>query len=455
MQISRRTLLKAALAAGPMVAASSALGLDGQTAPSERVRVGVIGLGGRANDIIHRAFPQVQNMEFAAACDIFKPRLENLDLVKNGTVKPYEDLRKMIETEKLDGVFCETATHQRAWVAITAMLCGANVYIEKPMALTIQEGRAMVKAAKTLKKVTQVGTQQRSLPLCRWACEQVASGAVGKVQTVLVPNFVGPVPYTNPAVLDEKECPDWWNTWTNQAVLRPCVSEIQYGWSRWADYDAGGLCFGVSGWGTHSFDQMQMAIGTSLTGPTRIRLEEPCTIQDSGKYPNRRVEDDETGSPYYGMARVTGPRARMTMWYENGVEVRFELNGDRGPGLGCIVIGDKGKIEINRHKIASNPKELAAALPEESKNTQDETSYHIQNWVDCVKSGKTCNADIEIGQRSTTICELVNIVRATAPVGKEIHWDPQAEQFTDLPEANAMLSRARRDGWELPSVENA
>ena len=454
MKISRRSLLKSALASVPILVSADALGLADEAAPSERVRVGIIGQGGRGNYMLRGCLPQAKNIEIGGVCDIFEPRLAGA--AKSFPNLPrYTDFRKMIEEQKLDGVMVETVTHQRVWVGIQAMLMGVHVYMEKPMALTVKEGRAMVNAARKLKKIVQVGTQQRSLPLCKWACEQIANGAIGQVKTVLVPNFVGPYPFPDDDPkfhLDPKDCPEWWNMWTNQAKLRACVKEVQFGWARWADYDAGGLCFGVSGWGTHSFDQMQMAIGTSLTGPTRIRLEEPCTIQDSGKYPNRAYGEEETGVQYYGMARVTGPRAKMKMWFDNGVEVRFELDGDRGPGLGCIVVGDKGKMEINRHKVSSNPKEIAASLPEECKNTRDETVYHAENWADCIKTGKTPNADVEIGQRSTTICELVNIVRAAAPVGKDIHWDPVKEEFTDLPEGNKLLSRPRREGWELPEV---
>lgn len=452
-KLSRRTLLKSVAVSVPILVSASTLGLADEAAPSERVRVGIIGQGGRGRGFLNSYLKTARNIEIGGVCDVFEPRLD--DAAKKFPNLPrYTDFRKMIEEQKLDGVHVETTTHQRVWVGIQAMLMGVHIYMEKPMALTIKEGRALVNAARKLKKVVQVGTQQRSLPLCKWACEQVAKGVIGKVKTVLVPNFVGPYPVPDEPkyYMDPKDCPDWWNTWTNQAKLRACIPEIQYGWTRWADYDAGGLCFGVSGWGTHSFDQMQMAIGTSLTGPTRIRLEEPCEIRDSGKYPNRAYGEEETGVQYYGMARVTGPRARMTMWYENGVEVRFELDGDRGPGLGCIVVGENGKMEINRHKVSSNPKEIAASLPEECKNKRDETVYHAENWADCIKNGGMPNADVEIGQRSTTICELVNIVRATAPVGQNVHWDPVKEEFTDLPEGNKLLSRPRREGWELPEV---
>jgi hypothetical protein len=198
-----------------------------------------------------------------------------------------------------------------------------------------------------------------------------------------------------------------------------------------------------------------MTLGTNETGPVKILLEEACEVRDSGKFENRTPDDDETGTQYYGMARTTkGPRAKMTMWFADGVELRLHLDGDRGPGLGCIVTGDKGKLEINRHKLASNPKSIVADMPKEFENPppQTETRPHIENWIECIKSGERCTADVEYGQRSTTMCELVNIVRATAPVGQEIGWDPVKERFTNNEKGNAMLSRPRRKGYELPEL---
>ncbi|MGL6195215.1 MAG: Gfo/Idh/MocA family protein, partial [Thermoguttaceae bacterium] len=246
----------------------------------------------------------------------------------------------------------------------------------------------------------------------------------------------------------------WWDIWTNQAVYRPYHPQLFYGWSNWWDYDAGGLCFGVSGWGTHSYDQVNMTLGYKDTGPVEVVLLEEPRIEQSGKFPNRTVEEDETGSPYYGMAQVTGPRGKINMTFADGVELRLELDGDWGPGLGAIFVGDKGKIEINRHKVSSNPKGLTSPIPKEAENGPGhlETSFHVQNWIDCIKSGETCNADIEYGQRSTTLCELVNITRSVGDVGKKLAWDPVKEQFTNCDEGNKLLSRPRRKGWELPDL---
>jgi hypothetical protein len=140
------------------------------------------------------------------------------------------------------------------------------------------------------------------------------------------------------------------------------------------------------------------------------------------------------------------------MTFASGTELRLHLDGDRGPGLGAIFVGEEGKIEINRNKIASNPKELVRAADNPGPNLRAETAYHIENWVECIKSRKPCNADIEIGQRATTLCYLVNIVRDVGRVGEPLKYDPVAEKFTDCDEANQLLDRPRRKGWELPEV---
>jgi len=140
------------------------------------------------------------------------------------------------------------------------------------------------------------------------------------------------------------------------------------------------------------------------------------------------------------------------MKFAGGTELRLHLDGDRGPGLGAIFVGENGKIEINRNKLASNPKEFVRSADNPGPNRRPETAYHIENWIECIKSRKLCNADVEIGLRATTLCYLVNIVRDVGLVGKTLKWDPVAERFTNCDEANKLVDRPRRKGWELPKV---
>jgi predicted dehydrogenase len=456
-------MLKASTAlALPALVPAHVLGLDGAAAPSETVRVGVIGCGGRSRLI--REGADVKGFRVVAACDVEVAKAQRYVQELSGGEKwgVYEDFRQMIDDEKLDAVMVETTTHARAWITIQAMQAGMDVYIEKPMCLTIGEGRAMVKAARKLNRVTQVGTQQRSMPINNWASDLVKNGAIGKITTVLAPNFVSPFRWTKTSSADVKAPVEkWWDIWTNQAELRPYSPEIHHGWARWWDYDGGGLCFGVTGWGTHSYDQINRALGTDDTGPVEVLLEEPVdpnsdTYKTVGQTVGGVVVGDtgdiDTGTDYHGMARLAGPRAKVTMKFASGTELRLHLDGNRGPGLGAIFVGEKGKIEINRNKLASNPKELVRASDNPGPNRRAETAYHIENWIECIKSRKPCNADIEIGLRATTLCYLVNIVRDVGRVGEALKWDPVAERFTNCDAGNAFLDRPRRQGYELPNV---
>ncbi|MGL6197277.1 MAG: Gfo/Idh/MocA family protein, partial [Thermoguttaceae bacterium] len=193
---SRRTFLgaSAATVAAPYFVPRTVLGKPGEPGANETVKVGMIGLGGRCHDVYANSAKIAKGAKVVACCDPFQPKIDGFIAgPANGDgLKGYDDFRDMIEKEKLDAVMVETATHQRAWVSIIAMMMGAHAYIEKPMCLTIAEGREMVKAARKFKRVTQVGTQQRSLPLCKWASKLVQDGAIGKVKYVRAPNFVGP-----------------------------------------------------------------------------------------------------------------------------------------------------------------------------------------------------------------------------------------------------------------------
>ncbi len=457
---SRRGLLKAGTAAlaAPYVIPSHVLGLDGATSANEKVHLAIVGLGGRARSIVNES-RGVSAMRIVAVCDCFRPAIDAFvkHVGKDQKWATYEDFNEMFEKEKLDGSFFETTTHARAWCVTHAMQAGLDTYIEKPMCLAIEEGRQMVRMARKHGTVTQVGTQQRSMPINMWASDLVKNGAIGKIKTVLAPNFVGPVRWDDKPgePLPKGGRKGWWDTWTNQAVLRPYHHDLHHRWHKWWDYDGGGLCYGVTGWGTHSYDQIQRALGTDDTGPVEILLEEPVEDRPCGKFETVTAVDQTRLDYLIRLAKpVAGPRAKVRMWYADGTELRLHLNGDWGPGLGAIFVGENGKIEINRNKIASNRKDLLDSPHNPGPITKPETEYHIQNWVDCIKSRNRCHADIEYGLRATTLCYLVNIVREVGRVGFRLKWDPQTEQFTNCDEANrsSYLIRQRRPGWELPKL---
>ncbi len=452
---TRRAFLKSGLAAAPLFISARALGLQGPGA-NDTVNIGLIGLGGRCREMA-KTCAGIPQLRIAAICDCFAPRVDDfMQLQPPGqTWKPYTDFRRMIEEENLDGVMVETTTHARAWVTCQAMAMGMDVYIEKPMSLTIAEGREMVRCARQHGRVTQVGTQQRSIPLNNWASDLVKNGALGKVTHVYAPNFVAPRRWTPQP---EQELPaggdeGWWDVWTNQVELRPYHRDLHLRWNQWWDYDGGGMSFGVTGWGTHSYDQIQRGLGTDETGPVEVVLEEPLREEPAGAFDDRQPGEDETGQAYYPMVKnLVGTRAKVRMKYSSGTELLLHLDADRSPGLGCRFVGEKGYIEVNRDRIWAEPRELVESEDRPAPLDVLETQPHIENWIECIKTRGRCTADIEYGQRSTTLCYLVNIARDLNRVGETLRWDPENERFIDCDEGNALLSRPRRAGYELPST---
>ncbi len=461
-RMTRRGMLGslAASFAVPQVVPASVLGRAGQSAPSEAVRVAIIGLGGRALGLI-REMRVLKDLRVVAICDCFRPLLATFtEAAQEAGIEPswdaYEDFRRMIEKERPDGVMVETTTHARAWTTILAMQMNVDVYIEKPMALTVGEGRYMVEAARKYGRVTQVGTQQRSMPLNNWISDLIKSGIIGQVHTVLAPNFVGPERWQpKPAEpMPKGGSKNWWDIWTNQAELRPYRHQLHRGWARWWAYDGGGLSFGVTGWGTHAYDQVQRALGTDLTGPAEVWLEEPVAVRPGGKFETPLGKDDTGAGWRRGIRGIKGPRAKVSMRYASGTVLKCHLDADVGPGLGAIFIGEKGTIELNRAAVLTDPPDLLDRPGRPGPQRDPESVPHIRNWLECIKTRQRCNADIEIGQRSTTICSLINIVRELGHVGQRLTWDPQEEQFTNCPEANetSYMKRARRKGYELPPL---
>jgi hypothetical protein len=168
---------------------------------------------------------------------------------------------------------------------------------------------------------------------------------------------------------------------------------------------------------------------------------------------------DDTG-PVEIKPLTSGTNGQVLMRYANGIEVHYILESGKGPMGGAVFFGEKGKLEINRNKFASNPPEIAEELrkkldvDEEERKWSDnlalwQARWHMQDWLDCIRSRKRPVADVEIGHRSVTVCHLANIARAA---GRPLRWDPSQEQFIDDAQANSYLDRPRRAGFELPSV---
>jgi len=251
----------------------------------------------------------------------------------------------------------------------------------------------------------------------RLACEFVRDGGLGKLTSVKGICYPGPRNYDGLPAQAVPEGDDW-DVWQAQTEARPFNHALQFGWMGWRAYSGGEM----TNWGAHGVDQIQWALGMSESGPVEIRPTTP------------------------------GPNGAVSMRYASGVQVDYDL--PRGPMGGGVFIGTDGKMTIDRNEFSTEPADLVTdpPAPEAAKPWEGPgwvSRPHIQNWIDCIKTRKSPNADVEIGHRSITVCHLANIARQ---IGRPLPWDPETETFPGDDEANTYLDRPRRKGWELPGI---
>jgi predicted dehydrogenase len=405
--VSRRALL--AIAAAPLVLPRRVLGAN------DRIRIGVIGAGGRANLLMDQLPP---GAEIVAVADCYPKRADEAVSRRKANWRIYHDHRSLLDMKDIDGVIVATADHQRVLCSIHACQAGKDVYAEKPLTLYIAEGRALVKAARRYDRVFQVGSQQRSMAMNRVACEFVRSGGLGKLL------FVQGVNYTPPAeipALPEETAPEGlnWDLWLNQAPMRPYNFKLHGGWMQWRDYSGGEM----TNWGAHGVDQIQWGLGADQAGPVEL-----WPIPDGA------------------------PNA-IAFRYASGVTVRLEMPPGDLVG-GCVFVGEKGRVEVVRNGFRTDPGTLIKEAPpreevEKWNRAQWQAQFHMQNWLDAMRKRYTPIADVEIGHRSISVCHLVNITRQ---LNRRLKWDPETETFPGDAEASGFVDRARRKGYELPNV---
>ena len=415
---SRRTALKS-IGATTALAASGLLPQKVYAAPAaaanDKLRVGLIGAGNRAKWLTRALSRESDRAELVAVCDCYLPQIDFLaaDNKKNPKVgdswKRYQNYEQMFEQEDLDAVMIATPDHVRVRAAIIACAKGLDIYAEKPLSFSIPEGRALVEAVRKHKRVLQVGTQQRSTPINQYACEFVREGGLGKVSTILVKDYSGSRPATG---LDQQSVPDGmdWNRFCDQAKLLDYHEQLHRRWRNFDAFTGGPICDR----GSHALDMVHLAMGWVNVAPTRIQ---PTT--KAKDYWNRGVR----------------------LYYPDGTVIRLESSD--GPAFGGIFIGQRGKIEINRGRFASNPKDLLAPF------NGSKTESHVANWLDCIETREQPNAPVEVGHLIASVAHLINICRIT---GRTINWDATKEQIIGDDAANALLTKERRPEFTLPTV---
>mgnify|MGYP005812846857 CR=1 FL=1 len=407
------------------------LGGKGYIAPSDKINLGFIGTGKQSQGL-GPAFLNLPDIQMVAACDIdniklakFREVVEKHYAEKNGQagyngLSTYSSFRDILRRDDIDGVIIALPDHWHAIPAIEAMKAGKDVYCEKPLSHTIEEGRAMVEAARIHDRVLQTGSMQRSWDGFRQACELVRNGYLGEIQKVLV-NVGDPALVCD---LPEQPIPNSvsWDQWIGPAPYRgyhdvlapPYPIEI---WPKWRDYKefGGGI---LCDWGAHMFDIAQWGLGMDSSGPVEIT---PPTDKNA----------------------VRG----MVFKYENGVEMVHE---DFERGWAVRFIGSEGSLDVSRSFMEPSNKKLADHKIKDEERKLYFSDNHYQNWIDCMKTRSKPICDAEVGHRSASVCNIANI---GYQLGRKLRWDPIREVFVGDVEANQLKGKNYREPYVLPAVQ--
>jgi predicted dehydrogenase len=422
---------------------------DEPASKNDRPHIGLIGVGGQGTCIAQQA---ARFGEVVAICDVDLRHAEAAKQLFGGKATVYQDYRKLLDHKGIDVVTNGTPDHWHTAINIAACKAGKDIYCEKPMTFTIDEGKLLCKVVEETGRVVQVGTMQRSIKEFQTAVELVRNGRIGKLKQVWVA-----LPYysTKGGPFAKQPVPPQldWDLFQGQAPVHDyCPERVPFNFRWWYEY-AGGI---ITDWGNHHVDIAHWGMDCELTGPT--------SIEARGLYPNPE------GSEYYN----TPDRFFSRMAYPNGVELLFfsSINermraGDVGEHEvtspekldwlfgkdvpeeiksynhnGILFIGEKGKVFVNRGAVHGKAVEELKQnpLPSDAWRTYPSLD-HMANFFDCVKTRKTPCTPVPVEHRSVTACHLTNI---SIRLKRKIAWDPVKQEVVGDPEADAWQNREQR-----------
>lgn len=423
---------------------------------NDRVVVGLIGCGGRGQEVA-RLMANVPGAEYGACCDVYLPNADATRQLLNPQAKVLGDFRKLLELKEVDAVHVATPDHWHAIAMVMACQAGKDVYVEKPLAHNIHEGKAMVAAAKKHNRIVQTGMQHRSAPHYREVERIIQSGEIGEVRFVRVWNFtnltpfgIGPSQKTSvPEGLD-------WDFYLGPAPSRPFDKRRFLRTYRWFWDYAGGT---ITDFGTHRFDTVHQVMGAdtprtiSATGG-RFSLKDggemPDVLQATYEYPGFVMSYEACNLNGMG----TGVRTPGMAYYSMRRDID-RPHGEAYYGTNGTLLSDRIGYEVFPEPKAIPKKDgsLDIKAPIEAYRSQarrvqskDATDLHVRNFIECVRSRQTPVADITIGHRSTAVAHLGNIAFKT---GRKLVWDGTKEDFAGDAEASKLLRREARKPWDL------
>jgi predicted dehydrogenase len=422
-----RTMLAAGTLGTPLLIPASALGRDGRPAPSDRINMGCIGLGGKGRGNM-RQFLEKPGVEVVALCDVDKAHLRQaLDLIEGTLAEQsalarrkgcatYGDFRELIARRDIDAISIATPDHWHAIPVIHAAREGKDMYCEKPLSLTIAEGRAMSDAVRHSGVVFLTGSQQRSDRNFRFACELVRSGRIGRLHTVRVGLPPGHACPPQP----EMPVPKGFNydMWLGPAPWAPYTEQRCHNNFRWIQDYSGGQ---ITDWAAHHCDIAHWGMGVEHTGPVEV--------EGRGDFPRDGLWNTAVS---YRFECVYANGIRMICASSLPIGVRFE--------------GDDGWVFVTRGQIEAEPKGLLRSSIGPNETQLPRVSNHFDHFIECVKLRCEPIAPIETAHRSITVGHLGNI---SMLLQRKVRWNPELERFDRDTEADRLRSRAMRGPWSL------
>ena len=419
VKLSRRQMLGTAAASGaalalPTLLPASALGRDGTLAPSQRITLGAVGLGGRGTGVL-RSFISNRDVQFTAICDIRRIRRDAIKQMAdqhygNEDCATYNDMHEILARPDIDAVLIATGDRWHTMASITAAKAGKDVFCEKPCSMTIAESRALADTFRRYGRIYQAGTQRRSIGNFIFAADLIAAGKLGKLHTVHA-NTRPPATSHDwlPAEPEPPKDEVNWDAWLGPCPWRPYNSRyVSGGWRGFFDFHGGGILE----WGSHTVDLCQWAAQKDDTTPVEYVPEGTgvvCTYADGLKL----------------VMRDTG-------WMGLGTcSVRYE--GDEG----WIETGDSGRFAIYPESLRTERTVFTMA--------GTDPSTHVRNFLDCVKTRKPANANSAVAAQSHIVCHAAYIAWQ---LGRTLKYDPAAHEFNDE-QANRMRSRAMREPYRI------
>jgi predicted dehydrogenase len=404
---------------------------------NDKIVLGLVGCGGQGRGVMRWAKGN-KGVHVAAVCDVDKARREETvarDLGGARDVKTYDDFRQLNDDKGLNVVLIATPDHWHTLVAIDAMRKGKDVYCEKPLTLTVDEGKALVKVAKATKAIFQVGSQQRSDARFRHACELVRNGRLGKVKAI--ETRIGDNPRGGP--FETSPVPEGlnWDLWLGQApkvdyVKERCHAEFRW----WYEYSGGKM----TDWGAHHNDIAQWALGMDGGGPLGVEAEGQARSEDPFSY---------NCHPHFEVTYryASGARVVCTSGGENGVRIEGEAGRWIFVSRSLIEASDqKEKPTRGRKGKRGGASAILDAPPDKGAVRLYPSNNHMGNFLEGVRTRKPCICPAEVGHRSVTVCHLGVICLRLG--GRKLAWDPVREKFAQE-DGNRMLSRPMRGEWKL------